>query len=135
MKTFLILIMLLTFGCAGVSTPAPLNISVNEVENAEVLYAFPLTSTHIQAFSKCRGTTVAFITYILNSVIIRYCYLDQGRLMGFKIDVDVYDSTHEKVYIVDHISKDIAEGIVRALNRVNSGLEPYDLEESDPSRI
>jgi hypothetical protein len=136
MKTLLILIMFLIIGCQSAMSEKvldqPLHIQIAAVESSEILHAFPMTPWHVLAFSQCHGTAVASIVYTANGVIVRYCYLDQGRLVGFVIDEDLHKRTNEKVYIVDEIPLDMSEELTRALNRVNSGLDPYELEKPDP---
>lgn len=131
-KILIIFISLIALGCAGLSAPAPLNISASEVGDSEILHAFPMTPWHVMGFSLCRGTAVGFIIYTAETVIVRYCYLDQGKLIGFEVDVDLYESAGELVYVLQDINEEESENMTRALNRVNSGLEPYDLEMPDP---
>jgi hypothetical protein len=132
-KILIIFISLLAIGCAGLPTSASLNISAEDVLESEILYSHPMTPWHVFGFSMCKGTAVGFIIFTQDLTIVRYCYLDQGRLVGFEVDIDLFKETREVVYVLQDINEEETESMVRALNRVESGLTPYDQEKPDPS--
>lgn len=105
-------------------------IRVVELESVEIEYRYQLTPQHVLCFAKVRGTFVAAIVIIDNMWILRYCYLDQGKLTAFCLDKELFATTSKVSYIVDtSISSDEVEYITNALIRANKGLDPIYEEE------
>jgi hypothetical protein len=129
----------LVFGChSAVMENQPLNITISEVEESEMLYSYPMAPWHIFCFSKCRGVVVASIFYVDESIVVRYCYLEQGKLVGFAIDSDFYEDTHGIRYVVDVHSNDEVLYMTEMLARVAQGLPPInesEFEESETNEI
>jgi hypothetical protein len=136
MKTLTIIFtvsMFLMVGCHSgeILDNQPLNIQISEVEESEPLYSYPITPWHIQTYSKVRGVPVGAIFYIAEGIYIRYCYLDQGNLVSFGVDVELYQNTAEIQYVADDLSDDAVEYMTVMLERVGQGLSPVDESETE----
>ena len=108
---------------------------MGEVEQAEVLDGYPISSEHLMVFSKCRGVVVASVYYTPMGVTVRYCYVDNGKLVGFFIDAEWYWATGDKVYHPDIISEEMVEYLLDALDRVSMGLPVTDEEMLDTLNV
>ena len=129
MKKFTILTIFLIFFFSAAQVQAePLNITAAEVEDAEVLHAYPIGSHHLEVFSKCRGVPVVSIFLLTEQVIVRYCYLEKGKLVGFMILDKIYEATGEKKYVAEEVSAEMTPILTSMLLRVKAGLTPVEFE-------
>ena len=126
LNIFAVVLVTLMFNCAHTDVQESLNIRADEILELEPLYAYPITPWHMQVMSECRGVPVVFVLYTEEMIIVRYCYLDQGKLVAFAIDAELYVETGEEKYVRADVPDDMVDYIRNMLERMEQGLPPID---------
>lgn len=102
-----------------------------ELKSVEIVYSYPLSPWNALCFAKVRGTFVAAVVVINSMEIVRFCYLDQGKLVAFEIDIELYKRTGTASYMVQDMPENTVEYMTGLLNRANMGLDPIYEEENE----
>ena len=129
MKTLITIIcLLLIFSCANIEiAPISSNITASELQLLEPVDCAPLSPWAFLCFYAHEKTSVcAVISQTFG--IVRYCYIDQGELVAFQIDMELFINTGELVYIDDTIDDDRLPYIKGMLNHMNQGFPPFEFE-------
>jgi hypothetical protein len=131
----IIFIVLLVAGCASTfATEQPPHIHFSDFETLEPLHVLPISPSVYMYFFKCKGTSLISLVYVYDGTVVRYCYLDQGELVGLQLDIELYVATGDVSYVPDAMSEDVVGWIMEMLNRMNRGLHPV-LDEEESSTL
>ena len=140
MKLFIIFLsalLIFTFsGClANKSAELPLHIPVSEVEALTPMYTFAVSTTNVMAFFKHEKVYIGALIYVPEFLVIRYCYLDDGILIGYEIEREIHMQTGRRVYKLDQISDENILLMTEALTRISQGLNPFYDDKDKPDTI
>ena len=127
--TITIFCMTFFVGCASLPTkPEPLNITAEEMAVLEPLYCSQQDFYSFLCFYKHEKAYAAAVVHE-SLTLLRYCYLDQGELVGFVLDRD------KNEYVPEVVREESVAWLTEALENMAKGLTPFgdepELEEEE----
>ena len=99
----MVLVLVLT-GCSGLSVSIlePVEINVERLEGMEPMQCIlhgGQNDIHMHFYKYDQTPVIALVFIWVGSVVLQYCYLDQGELVNYVLDIELYMNTQRKVYI------------------------------------
>ncbi len=126
-KLLFVFLIIILFFCATPALSEPFNIPVAEVEELIPLHSLLVNPFLTMNILKHEKVIIIAQEWIGNRMILRYCYLDQGVVVGFALNTGLYNLSKKKLYSVDKITDLESIWIKKLLDRVARGVEkPFD---------
>lgn len=115
----------------------PFDIHISEIEVLTPENCVSLNRIAIMCTVKHKKANVVLIATPHLQIINRYCYLENGELIGWELDKELQAKDGTEQYIRETIDPSSTTWLIDILERLDKGLGPWesDTEETKPEKM